>query len=122
MVSEISVDRRSGRRLRLKFSIEVTGLDRAGRLFIERTTTQDISEVGCRFDLYTPVECGNVVAIKLLPPRKVTLPEQKPLLFEIVWAVSRTRGWTVGTRKLESDNIWKVIFPPANPNSKPQRK
>jgi hypothetical protein len=119
---QVATDRRSGKRLRLNFSIEVTGLDRTGRFFTERTKTGDISKTGCRFDLRTPVKRGDVVAIKLLPPRKAKLPEERPLLFEIVWAVSRKTGWTVGTRKLQDDNIWKVIFPPANQSSEPSAK
>ena len=122
LVNEISVDRRSGKRLRLNFPIEITGFDRAGRFFTEQTKTADISEIGCRFDLLTPVESGNVVAIKLLPPGKATLPEEKPLLFEVVWTVARTIGWTVGTRKLQGDKIWKVTFPPANQSSEPPAK
>jgi hypothetical protein len=122
LVNQITVDRRSGKRLRLNFSIEITGFDRSGRLFTERTRTEDISEIGCRFDLLTPVERGNVVAIKLLPPGKATLPEEKSLLFEIIWTVARTIGWTVGTRKLQGDKIWKVTFPPANQSSEPPPK
>ena len=122
LVNEITVDRRSGKRLRLNFSIEITGFDRTGRLFTERTRTQDISEIGCRFDLHTLVEPGNVIAIKLLPPGKAALPEEKPLLFEIIWTITRTIGWTVGTRKLQDDRIWKVTFPPANQSSEPPAK
>jgi len=122
LVDEISVDRRSGKRIRLNFSIEITGFDRTGRLFTERTRTQDISEIGCRFDLLTPVERGNVIAIKLLPPGEAALPEEKPLLFEIIWTVTRAIGWTVGARKLQDDKIWKVTFPPANQPSEPPAK
>ena len=122
VVNEISEDRRAGKRLRLNFSIEMTGFDRTGRLFTERTKTDDISEIGCRFDLLTPVERGAVVAIKLLPPGYATLPEEKPLLFEIMWVVARTNCWTVGTRKLQGDKIWKVTFPPANQSPKPSAK
>ena len=39
LVNEITVDRRSGKRLRLNFSIEITGFDRTGRFFTERTKT-----------------------------------------------------------------------------------
>jgi hypothetical protein len=122
LVDEISEDRRSGKRIRLNFSIEITGFDRAGRLFVERTRTQDISEIGCRFDLLTPVERGNVIAIKLLPPGKAALPEEKPLLFEIMWTAARAIGLTVGARKLQDDKIWKVTFPPANQSSEPPAK
>ena len=122
LVNEIAVDRRSGKRLRLNFLIEVTGFGRTGRLFTERTRTHDISEIGCRFDLLTPVERGSVIAIKLLPPGKAALPEEKPWLFEIMWTVTRAIGWTVGARKLQDDKIWKVSFPPANQSSEPAAK
>jgi hypothetical protein len=111
MVNEIVVDRRSGKRLHLNFSIRITGFDQIGHPFTERTRTEDISETGCRFDLLTPVKRGSVVTIELLLPSNIKLPEEKPGLFEIVWTVARTIGWTVGTRKLIGDKIWKVTFP-----------
>lgn len=122
LVNEISLDRRSGKRLRLNYSIEITGFDQSGRLFTERTRTADISEFGCRFDLLTLVERGSVLAIKLLPPGNTTLPEGKPLLFEIMWIVSREDGWTLGARKLQGDKMWKVSFPPGNQSSEPTAK
>jgi hypothetical protein len=123
LVKEISLDRRSGKRLRLNFLIEIVGFDPTGRLFTEQTKTLDISEFGCRFDLHTPVRSGNVLALRLLPPAKSTLPEGNPLLFEVIWSVSRRTGWTVGTRKLQDDKMWKVVtFPLANQSSKPAAK
>jgi hypothetical protein len=122
LVNEITVDRRSGKRLWLNYSIEVTGIDRSGRLFTEQTKTQDVSELGCRFSLLTAVEPGNIVAIKLLPSGKATVPEEKSLLFEVIWTVARTSGWTVGTRKLQNDKIWKLTFPPAKKSSEPPTK
>ena len=43
---EVMQDRRKGKRVCLTFPIEVSGFDRSGRLFSERTVTQDISEAG----------------------------------------------------------------------------
>jgi hypothetical protein len=118
LVDEVSRDRRSGKRLQLSFVIEITGFDRTGRLFTERTKTVDISEFGCRFDLHTPVKTGNVVALRLLPPSKESLPKGKPSLFEVMWSVSQRGGWTVGTRKVQNDEMWNVVtFPPTDKSS-----
>lgn len=111
---EVQQDRRRGKRVPLTFSIEVSGFDPTARLFSERTKTSDISEVGCRFRVKTPLSRGDVVAIKLLSRGNEQSPAGKPLLFQIVWVRHDPDGWTVGALKLQPENIWHVTFPPTN--------
>lgn len=111
---QASQDRRKGKRLSLNFPVEVSGFDRTGRMFCERTTTLDISEAGCRFQLQTPLEREDVVAIKLLSPRS-NRHAAKPTLFRIIWVAREAEGWAVGALKLQQDNPWHVTFPPSNP-------
>jgi len=116
---EAMQDRRQGKRVTLVFPIEVSGLDRSGRMFCERTVTSDISEVGCRFQMKTQPQRGDVVAIKLLSRRDAGAPESKALMFRVAWTARTADGWTAGALQLQPENIWHVGFPPKNPSKKP---
>ena len=109
---QVMQDRRKGKRVPLAFPIEVSGLDRSGRMFSEKTSTCDISEVGCRFLVKTQLERGDVVAIKLISRTNGHAPESKPLLFQIVWVNCEADGWAVGALQLQKENLWHVAFPP----------
>ncbi len=114
-------DRRKGKRVPLAFPIEVSGFDSTGRLFAEYTTTSNISESGCRFQVQTQLERGDIVAIKLLSRRNDLAPASKPLLFQIAWVTQEAEGWTAGALQLESENLWHMAFPSSNlpkPSSK----
>lgn len=108
---EASKDRRRERRIRLTFPIEVSGFDRSGRYFSERTLTSDVSQSGCRFHLKSEVECSTVVAIKLVT-RETGMPRSgRPLLFQVVRAACEKDGWSVGASSLQPENLWCVAFP-----------
>lgn len=111
---EVQQDRRKGKRVPLTFPIEVSYFDHTARLFSERTKTSDISEVGCRFQVKTPLSPGDVVAIKLFSRGNEQSPTNKALLFQIIWVRRDPDGWTVGALKLQPENIWHVSFPPTN--------
>jgi len=111
---EASKERRKGRRARLVFPIEVSGIDEAEGIFCERTFTCDISEKGCSFHLSHSLERGDMVAIKLLCGRDPDSPENKPLLFQICWITHEEHGWRVGALKLHRENFWPAAFPPDN--------
>ena len=111
---EAQKDRRKGKRVPLAFPIEVSGFDSTGRLFAECTATSNISESGCRFQVKTQLERGDVVAIKLLSRRNDLAPASKPLLFQIVLVAREAEGWTAGALQLESENLWHMAFPSSN--------
>lgn len=110
---EIHQDRRKGKRVPLTFPIEVSGFDPTARLFMERTVTTDVSEVGCRFQVKTQLSRGDVVAIKLLNRGSGPSTACKPLLFQIVWVRRDSEGWTAGALMLQPENIWHIDFPGA---------
>lgn len=105
-------DRRKAKRLFLYFPIEISGVDREGQPFLERTKTEDISEIGCRLDTKTQVRCGDVMEIKLMAPPGTLFPEEAPHQFEVMWVKPTKAGWSVGARKIQDGKIWKVTFPP----------
>jgi len=110
--AEASRDRRREKRIPLVFPIEVSGFDRNGRFFSERTITADVSEGGCRFQLKTEVERGSVVAIKLVSRHTNRLQPERPLLFKVSRVVEESNGWTLGAAKLQPESLWCIAFPP----------
>jgi len=105
-------DRRRGKRVPLTYAIEVSGLDRAGRLFTEHTTTTNISEDGCCFQIKNSLERGDVVAIKLLRCQPEKPLANRSLLFQIAWTARERDGWFAGAVKLQPETIWPATFPP----------
>lgn len=112
LTEEALKDRRRGRRTQLVFPIEVSGLDRAGRIFCERTFTINVSEKGCSFHLSQPLPRGDVVAIKLVSGPDARSPNNKPMLFQICWIAQEKDGWMAGVIKLQPENFWPAVFPP----------
>jgi hypothetical protein len=104
-------DRRKGKRVPLTFPIEVAGIDRAGRLFVERTMTCDVSECGCRFLTKSKIHRGDVVTIRLLTKFSAEQGANRPLLFEIVWVKNAGDSWMAGAKQLQPENAWHVHFP-----------
>jgi len=119
---EINKDRRRGKRVNLKFPIEVSGFNRMGMLFAETTETDDVSESGCRFKLAATVERGDVVAIKLLSRLRPDRSNARAELFQVAWRAAQKDddGWSVGALKLRDDKFWEVNFPPRNPPESPK--
>lgn len=108
---EASQDRRRGKRVPLTYSIEVAGFDRSGRLFTERTSTWNVSEDGCGFRIKTPLQRGDVVAIKLVTRQRTDPAVNRSLLFQIAWIAQERDGWNAGAMKLQPESIWHAAFP-----------
>ena len=117
---EKATERRCTRRLSLSFAIAVSGYDPNGNLFLEHTTTIDVSERGCRFDMQHELRPGAMVTIRRIG-EPLAPHNGKRQLFGIVWAESLSRGWSVGAMQLEEpsrqganlqdgSNIWQVAF------------
>ena len=106
-------------RLPVNTSVEITGIDPAGQPFTEKTTVEDVTEIGCRFSTRTQLQCGDIVAIKALEPGERALADTQSQLFEVVWAAHHRTGCTVGARKLQGEKLAKTKFPP--PDYSPRR-
>jgi len=98
-------ERRREERLRLKISGEITGIDGAGRLFVELVTIEDVTDFGCRIAMHVHLEPGTIVAIKPLEPGQKSLPDQRTQLFEVVWSAPREGCWEVGAKKLQGEKL-----------------
>ena len=97
----------------------MSGFDRTGRLFYERTVTSNVSENGCRFQVSKPLEPGDVVAIKIIGCQDASPAANKALLFQIRWIVRENGGWLAGALKLQPESIWHTSFPPGNQKKPP---
>lgn len=110
---EATRERRKEPRLNLRFNIEVSGFDSDGKFFSELTTTDDISEHGCRFQLKREVEKNSVVAIRLLRPQGMEEAPERLVLFQVARAEKGTTRQTFGALKVQADQLWPVSFPEA---------
>jgi hypothetical protein len=114
---ESTVDRRKAKRLFLHFPVEVSGVDRAGQPFVERTKTDEISDRGCRLVLTIPVTRGDIVDIRPTNPPGTRFPEERAQQFEVMWVHPTKAGWSIGARKVLNSKMWKVSFPPPKPST-----
>ena len=111
LAREAMRDRRKGKRLPLRYPIEVSGIDLAGLSFTERGATVDVSQAGCRIVMQKKLERGDVVAIKVTARPDHHEPKDKATLFQVIWISRHEDGWMVGMLKLQTDEIWDVSFP-----------
>jgi hypothetical protein len=106
-------DRRATKRVPLVLKIEVSGQDRKlGRIFRETTTTIDISETGCRFQLNRELHRGDEVAI-LCEDNTGGEGQSKcqPALFHVVWAEpAEDHGSLIGAMQLRAGNVWPAAL------------
>jgi hypothetical protein len=109
-------ERRRGKRVFLRFPVEVSGTNRAGKPFVESTFTTDISATGCRVELNKIVENGDTVGIKLVGKFDPNPAASKPQMFQIAWRKRSDNIWTVGARKLTEGKFWHVEFPDKLPS------
>jgi hypothetical protein len=78
-------DRRREPRVPLALPIGVSGFDRTGRFFTERTSTFDVSNLGCRFPLHVEMGKDSVVAIRVIRRGDGLEADFPPVLFRLAW-------------------------------------
>jgi len=99
-------ERRHQTREEVKYPIEVSGFNRRGRYFTERTLTLDVSDGGCKFGLSNELEKGSVVAIRVITRRNGREIDARPVLFQVNWFQGLAKGWALGVSKLQSGADW----------------
>lgn len=115
LTAEVVTDRRRGKRVNLRFPVEISGLNHDGKSFCEHTHTTNISASGCRAELNEVVERGDLVSIKLVVRSDPGLVVCQAQQFRIVWRERRNNVWTVGALKLTAEQLWHVAFPDKPP-------
>ncbi len=74
MASAHHQERREAR-YEVPIEVEISGLDRTGQVFRERTFTKDVSEWGCGFIVVGGIKVDDIVAVSLVAPG---VPEELP--------------------------------------------
>jgi hypothetical protein len=103
-------ERRREPRVPLTLSIGVSGFDRTGRFFTERTSTLDVSNLGCRFPLLAEMGKDSVVAIRVIRRGEGLETDSPPVLFRLAWVQQTEHGWTLGAEQLQPNRPWSVHF------------
>jgi len=111
-------DRRLEKRLQVNMLRQLTGIDRAGRMFVTEITIEEVSETGCRFESGIPLEAGDVVAIKSLGPGQNSLHDPQPHLYEVSWTNRRVAFWVVGAVRVQGEQFGLNKFPSGRFTSK----
>ena len=104
-------ERRRTPRMSIPFRIEVCGRESKGSLFRDETTTMDVNEHGCKFDLAHQVDRGDLVTIRRVTQNPSPTDETGPMLFQIVWTELHETGCIVGAMKLQDQSAWPMTFP-----------
>ena len=77
-------NRRREPRLPLTFPIEVSGFERCGKYFVERTSCSDVGEASCAFLLRADIDADSVLAIRSFHWQNAGILESRPVLFQVV--------------------------------------
>jgi len=109
--SEAGAERRRTERMAISYRIEVCGCEPKGTTFLDETTTIDVNEDGCKFDLAHPINRGDLLTIRHIPQGEAATVASERVPFQVVWAEVCENGWTVGAMKLQDKSIWPVQFP-----------
>jgi hypothetical protein len=112
-------DRRKGKRINLRFEIEVSRKDSKGAPNRLETYTRDVSENGCCFGSPREMTIGEVVGVGVIHRSgKGAIEIKPPVRFTIAWVVQEKAMWIVGAEMNERANLWGVSFPPKSAVSK----
>ena len=96
-------NRRSEPRVSLTFPIEVSGFERSGKYFIERTSCSDVGEASCAFLLQAEISWDCVLAIRSFHWQNSSVMETMPVLFQVVRLEDRPEGRIVAAIRLQPD-------------------
>ncbi len=97
-------------RYEVPIEIEISGLDRKGLVFHERTLTRNVSEWGCGFTTLVELKVDDIIALRVsCPDMEESLPPQRSL-FQVVRVTPDANGWLVGAWKMDRGNIWTAVL------------
>jgi hypothetical protein len=111
-------DRRADPRLLMHTQVEISGIDKAGRQFAERSSLEDVGDAGCRFWLRNSVQAGTAVGVQPLGPGGEKFQGECSRLFLVIWVKWRGDRWMVGTRCLSEEELSGVGLPASDSSPK----
>lgn len=106
-------DRRKGKRINLRFEVEVCGHDVAGNDYRMGTHTRDVSENGCCFVSNKELLKGEVISLGVIHRNGSGVAEvRQSHRYHIAWVVQEKEMWVVGAEMIDPAKPWGVSFPP----------
>jgi len=98
------------RELRYKVSIpiEISGFDRAGNVFHERTVTKNVSEWGCGFLTSAELRVDDIIALQAVSAAPHEAMQTPRLMFQVVRVQPEEGRWFVGAWKMDVGSAWGV--------------
>ena len=101
----VTGERRADRRFLLHTPVQITGVDGKGMQFAERARVEDISDLGCRFEMHAAVHRGSILAVKPLGFNGEDLADEFARLFLVIWVKRTGDQLTVGARSLREEEL-----------------
>jgi len=93
-------------RYQTAIAIEISGISKQRHVFHEMTSTKDISEWGCCFELSVGLRPNDMFLLRVMgggPPEEA---DKRRSLFQVLRAEKTGRGWLIAAWKLEDRNLW----------------
>lgn len=106
-------DRREQRREQrsdVQLLVTVYGFAATGKLFVEHSSTRNVSHSGCCLRLQTRPQADSALALRLLR-WGISSKSASQLLFQVVWLRQDGDGWLVGASSLGPADLYCLAFP-----------
>jgi hypothetical protein len=104
-------DRRSGKRIRLSFHVEIAGLGSDGAPFCEHAAASDVSDRGCQIVLSRALRVGDQLNLRVV--RATESGSRETFLYQVMWVGASAGAWVAGLAALDQGNPWRMNFPSA---------
>src|ERR1700676_2929357 len=98
-------ERRGDKRFLLHTWVQITGIDKSGLQFVERSRLEDIGDSGCRFSLRGAVPEGSVIEVMPLDQNGEIVLDEFRRLFVVIWVKRKGKRMTVDARSLREDEL-----------------
>lgn len=112
-------DRRQGKRVKLRYEIEVSFAGVNGKPVSVRAFTRDVSHHGCSFEINRSVMLEDILMVKVFRRDHAGRMESTlPLPFRVVWVKREKDLWIAGAEMVEPERPWGISFPSKSPPAK----
>ena len=104
-------ERRCGRRIPLRFHVDVSGIGPDGIPYCHRAAAFDVSDRGCQIRLRQEIRSGDTLALRVVRRRDPAADQEAPFLYQVAWVKTANGLWVAGLEALEPGNPWRIAFP-----------
>jgi PilZ domain len=111
MSTQLPEERRRGRRIPLRFHVEVSGIGLDEIPYCDRAAAFDVSDRGCQIRLRREIKSGDTLTLRVARPTDPTADQDAPFLYQVAWAKATNGFWVAGLEALEPGNPWRIAFP-----------